>query len=173
MFDEELRQLSIKISNSIDAVVKYALEERLKVLGVDIERETERMKVAASHGDFKENSEYKSAVEAIASKTQELSDTAVSLDEFSRIREIGYVPTGRVTLYSTVKLEFSTEEDITKKRYISFKIFPNDISDISHGILAKNTPIGLAIWSRRIGDVVSVVDKSTGDPVKYRIVGIY
>ena len=124
----------------------------------------EQIKVAREFGDLKENAEYAAAREA-----QNLLETDIgnSEDMLTRIKVFSYskADTSRVNIGTRVKLE-----NVANKAVVEYVITGILESDIEHGYLSNESPIGSALLGKKIKDEVEV--KVPAGKIKYKVVKI-
>lgn len=163
---KSLEEISKEISIRFQKIKEDAVEQKQKII-LDIEKNAEELKKAAEKGDRSENAEYSAAVEKASLLSVALSDLDARLKMMDKVDdEDQYEPIGMVVMYSTVRFSHGSQEFI-------YKIYPEGVSDISNGILAKDAPIGRMLWLKEPGEEVSLEHRITGDILKYRIEEVY
>ncbi|MBQ7546907.1 MAG: transcription elongation factor GreA [Clostridia bacterium] len=137
--------------------------DRLRTVGRD--EIAARIKEARSFGDLSENAEYDEAMNAqalmearIAKLEAELKD-AVVLDESEISTEI--VKTGLVVrLY-----------DVDMEEEVEYRILGKSQSDPDNGIISDQSPLGIALLGKTLGETVSV-ETPSGAVFDYKILSI-
>ena len=137
--------------------------DRLRTVGRD--EIAARIKEARSFGDLSENAEYDEAMNAqalmearIAKLEAELKD-AVVLDESEISTEI--VKTGLVVrLY-----------DVDMDEEVEYRILGKSQSDPDNGIISDQSPLGIALLGKTLGETVAV-ETPSGAVFEYRILSI-
>ena len=137
--------------------------DRLRTVGRD--EIAARIKEARSFGDLSENAEYDEAMNAqalmearIAKLEAELKD-AVVLDESEISTEI--VKTGL-----TVRLY-----DVDEEEEVEYRILGKSQSDPDNGIISDQSPLGLALLGKALGETITV-ETPSGAVFEYRILSI-
>ncbi|MBQ3928994.1 MAG: transcription elongation factor GreA [Clostridia bacterium] len=110
----------------------------------------EKIKVALSFGDLSENSEYDEAkndqamLEARIAQVETILKNAKVIDESELSNE-------HVHVGSKVKVhDFEFEEDVV------YQIVGSNEADPFNGKLSDESPVGLALLDRKVGDIVEV-----------------
>ncbi|MBW1764028.1 MAG: transcription elongation factor GreA [Deltaproteobacteria bacterium] len=150
-------------------ITKEALEklraELRQLKKVERPKNIKAIKDARAHGDLSENAEYHAAKERqslIAGKLAEIED-AISRCE---VIEVVPGPTDRVVFGKTVLLyNIDTEEE---KQY---QLLGKYESDPENGKISVNSPLGLALIGREVGDEVKV--NTPGGIQEFEILEIY
>ena len=134
------------------------LEELKSKLGEEIERLTHELQVtlpkaiqkAVEHGDLRENSEYKSALERQQFVQARLNHLTKRYGELSKI-DISEIPTDRVGFGSRVTvLDLRTREEET------YTLVFGDYIDIDGGQISVASPLGQTLLGKQTGDKVSL-----------------
>lgn len=132
------------------------LEELKQKLGDEIERLTHELQVtlpraiqkAVEHGDLRENSEYKSALERQQFVQARLNHLTTRLGELSKI-DLAEVPHDRVGFGSRV-----TVTDLRSRDSETYTLVFGDYIDIDSGQISVASPLGQALLGKRPGDEV-------------------
>ena len=120
------------------------------------------IKTAVEHGDLRENSEYKSALERQQFVQARLNHLTRRMQELSKI-DLAEIPGDRVGFGSRV-----TVQDLRTKEKETYTLVFGDYIDIDTGQISMASPIGNALVGKKLGDEV-VVKLPRGDRT-YRIV---
>ncbi len=145
---------------------KEKLEVELKRL-----RAEERPKIIAAiekareHGDLSENAEYSAAKEAqqhLTQRIQEIEDCLSRLEVIDLRRLEG---TEKISFGATVTL-LELEIDARK----TYQIVGGHESDIPHGRISIQSPVGSALIGKREGDIVPI--KTPRGVVEYEVIKI-
>ena len=134
------------------------LEELKNKLGEEIERLTHELQIvlpkaiqkAVEHGDLRENSEYKSALERQQFVQARLNHLTKRYGELSKI-DLSEVPTDRVGFGSRV-----TVVDLRTKDEETYTLVFGDYIDIDSGQISVASPLGQTLMGKRPGDKVSL-----------------
>jgi transcription elongation factor GreA len=134
------------------------LEELKNKLGEEIERLTHELQVtlpkaiqkAVEHGDLKENSEYKSALERQQFVQARLNHLTKRYGELSKI-DLTHVPVDRVGFGSRV-----TVVDLRTKEEETYTLVFGDYIDVDSGQISVASPLGQTLTGKRVGDQVSI-----------------
>jgi transcription elongation factor GreA len=134
------------------------LEELKNRLGEEIERLTHELQVtlpraiqkAVEHGDLRENSEYKSALERQQFVQARLNQLTRRLGELSKI-DITEVPSDRIGFGSRV-----TVLDLRTKEEETYTLVFGDYIDIDSGQISVASPLGQTLMGKKPGDKVSL-----------------
>ena len=106
------------------------------------------IKTAVDHGDLRENSEYKAALERQRFVQARLNQLVQRLSKLSDI-DITQIPTDRVGLGSRV----TVEDQVTEEREVYELVF-GDGGELIEGQVSMSSPIGVALQNRAVGDLV-------------------
>ena len=142
-----------------------ALEDELQDLKVVRRKEiAQKIKEAREQGDLSENAEYDAAKDeqrSIESRIEELEN----IIKFSEVIDESSFDKDKVSIGSTVRFhdEGSDEE-------MEYRIVGSTESDIMHGKISNESPIGRALIGARVGDIVEVESPEGVD--RYRILEI-
>ncbi|HEX7238932.1 MAG TPA: GreA/GreB family elongation factor [Longimicrobiaceae bacterium] len=132
------------------------LEDLKARLGEEIESLTHELQVtlpraiqkAVEHGDLRENSEYKSALERQQFVQARLNHLTQRYGELSKI-DLSQVPTDRVGFGSRV-----TVVDTRTKEKETYTLVFGDYIDIDGGQISMASPIGQALMGKKVGETV-------------------
>jgi transcription elongation factor GreA len=135
------------------------LEDLKNRLGEEIERLTHELQVtlpkaiktAVEHGDLRENSEYKSALERQQFVQARLNHLTRRMQELSKV-DISEIPADRVGFGSRV-----TVVDLRTKEEETYTLVFGDFIDIDTGQISMASPLGQTLLGKRVGDEVSLV----------------
>ncbi len=130
------------------------IEELKAKLGAEAEKLQHELNVilpaeirkAVEHGDLRENSEYKAALERQQFVQARLGQLRQRLSKLSSI-DIAQIPTDKVGLGSQVIVE--DEKTGTKETY---NLVFGDSVEFEEGHVSMSSPIGLALVGRGVGD---------------------
>jgi transcription elongation factor GreA len=130
------------------------IEELKAKLGAEAEKLQHELNVilpaeirkAVEHGDLRENSEYKAALERQQFVQARLGQLRQRLSKLSSI-DIAQIPTDKVGLGSQVVVE--DEKTGTKETY---NLVFGDSVEFEEGHVSMSSPIGLALVGRAVGD---------------------
>jgi transcription elongation factor GreA len=130
------------------------IEELKAKLGAEAEKLQHELNVtlpaeirkAVEHGDLRENSEYKAALERQQFVQARLGQLRQRLSKLSSI-DIAQIPTDKVGLGSQVLVE--DEKTGTKETY---NLVFGDSVEFEEGHVSMSSPIGLALVGRAVGD---------------------
>jgi len=134
------------------------LEELKNRLGEEIERLTHELQVvlpkaiqkAVEHGDLRENSEYKSALERQQFVQARLNHLTRRYGELSKI-DLSEIPSDRVGFGSRV-----TVIDLRTKEEETYTLVFGDYIDIDSGQISVASPLGQTLIGKQKGDKVSL-----------------
>lgn len=134
------------------------LEELKNRLGEEIERLThelqvtlpESIKKAVEHGDLRENSEYKSALERQQFVQARLNHLTRRAGELSKI-DISQIPADRIGFGSRV-----TVVDVRTREEETYSLVFGDYIDIDSGQISVASPLGQALMGKKKGETVSL-----------------
>ncbi|MDZ7629843.1 MAG: GreA/GreB family elongation factor [Gemmatimonadaceae bacterium] len=105
------------------------------------------IKKAVDHGDLRENSEYKAALERQRFVQARLGQLVQRLSKLSDI-DVSQIPTDRVGLGSRV----TVEDQVTEEREVYELVF-GDGGELIEGQVSMSSPIGLALQNKLVGDL--------------------
>jgi len=131
------------------------IEELKAKLGEEVERLQRELSVtlpqeikrAVEHGDLRENSEYKAALERQQFVQARLGQLRQRLSKLSQI-DVTQIPTDRVGLGS----EVTVEDEKTGERETYNLVF-GDAVEFQEGHVTMSSPIGLAVVGKAVGEV--------------------
>ncbi|MFL5537738.1 MAG: GreA/GreB family elongation factor [Longimicrobiaceae bacterium] len=134
------------------------LEELKNRLGEEIERLTHELQVtlpkaiqkAVEHGDLRENSEYKSALERQQFVQARLNHLTRRYGELSKI-DLSEIPSDRIGFGSRV-----TVVDLRTKEEETYTLVFGDYIDIDSGQISVASPLGQTLIGKKPGDKVSL-----------------
>jgi transcription elongation factor GreA len=134
------------------------LEELKTRLGEEIERLSRELQVtlpqaiqkAVEHGDLRENSEYKSALERQQFVQARLNHLTKRMGELSKI-DMSEIPTDRVGFGSRV-----TVVDLRTKETETYNLVFGDYIDLDSGQVSLASPLGRNLLGKQVGDEVSL-----------------
>ena len=134
------------------------LEELKNKLGEEIERLThelqvtlpEAIKKAVEHGDLRENSEYKSALERQQFVQARLNHLTRRAGELSKI-DMSQIPADRIGFGSRV-----TVVDMRTREEETYSLVFGDYIDIDSGQISVASPLGQALMGKKKGETVSL-----------------
>jgi transcription elongation factor GreA len=134
------------------------LDELKDKLAHEVERLTHELQVtlpraiqkAVEHGDLRENSEYKSALERQQFVQARLNHLTRRMSELSKI-DLSEVPSDRVGFGSRV-----TVEDLRTKERDTYNLVFGDYIDLDSGQISMASPLGQSLLGTRVGDEVAL-----------------
>lgn len=134
------------------------LEDLKNKLGEEIERLTHELQVtlpraiqkAVEHGDLRENSEYKSALERQQFVQARLNHLTRRMQELGKI-DLTEIPSDRVGFGSRV-----TVRDLRTKETEVYTLVFGDYIDIDTGQISLASPLGQTLLGRKVGDEVAL-----------------
>lgn len=134
------------------------LEELKSKLEHEIERLTHELQVvlpkaiktAVEHGDLRENSEYKSALERQQFVQARLNHLTRRMQELSKI-DLTEIPMDRVGFGSRV-----TVRDLRTKEEEVYTLVFGDYIDIETGQISMASPLGQTLLGKQVGDEVTL-----------------
>jgi transcription elongation factor GreA len=134
------------------------LEELKNRLGEEIERLTHELQVtlpkaiqkAVEHGDLRENSEYKSALERQQFVQARLNHLTKRYGELSKI-DLSEIPSDRIGFGSRV-----TVVDLRTREEETYTLVFGDYIDIDSGQISVASPLGQTLMGKKKGDKVSL-----------------
>ena len=132
------------------------IEELQAKLGGEIERLTHELQVtlpkairkAVEHGDLRENSEYKSALERQQFVQARLNHLTTRMQELSKI-DLKDIPTDRVGFGSRV-----TVQDLRTRDEDVYTLVFGDYIDVENGQISMASPLGRSLLGKSVGDEV-------------------
>lgn len=134
------------------------LEELKTRLGEEIERLAHELQVtlpraiqkAVEHGDLRENSEYKSALERQQFVQARLNHLTRRMGELSKI-DMTEIPADRVGFGSKV-----TVVDLRTKEEETYTLVFGDYIELDSGQISLASPLGQTLIGKQVGDEVSL-----------------
>jgi transcription elongation factor GreA len=131
------------------------IEELKAKLGEEVERLQRELSItlpqeikrAVEHGDLRENSEYKAALERQQFVQARLGQLRQRLSKLSQI-DVTQIPADRVGLGS----EVTVEDEKTGERETYSLVF-GDAVEFQEGHVTMSSPIGLAVVGKAVGEV--------------------
>ncbi|MGI8618711.1 MAG: GreA/GreB family elongation factor [Gemmatimonadaceae bacterium] len=131
------------------------IEELKAKLGEEVERLQRELSItlpqeikrAVEHGDLRENSEYKAALERQQFVQARLGQLRQRLSKLSQI-DVAQIPTDKVGLGS----EITVEDEKTGERERYSLVF-GDAVEFQEGHVTMSSPIGLAVVGKALGEV--------------------
>jgi transcription elongation factor GreA len=134
------------------------LEELKNKLGQEIERLTHELQVtlpraiqkAVEHGDLRENSEYKSALERQQFIQARLNHLTRRMGELSKI-DLSEIPDDRIGFGSRV-----TVEDLRTREKETYNLVFGDYIDLDSAQVSVASPLGQSLLGKKVGDEVSL-----------------
>ena len=134
------------------------LDDLKQQLDDEIERLTHELQVtlpaairkAVEHGDLRENSEYKSALERQQFVQARLNHLTRRRAELSKI-DLAEIPNDRVGFGSRV-----TVKDLRTKDEETYTLVFGDFIDLDTGQISLASPLGQTLLGKRVGDEVSL-----------------
>ncbi|WP_248924112.1 transcription elongation factor GreA [Paenibacillus hamazuiensis] len=127
------------------------IEEELQELKTVKRRElAERLKVAISYGDLKENSEYHSAKEDQAFMETRI-QTLERMLKNARVVEAGSVSSNEVSVGSVVVLN-----DVEFAEKIEYQIVGPAEANVNENKISYESPLGKELLGKKAGDIIRV-----------------
>ncbi|MBC7797199.1 MAG: transcription elongation factor GreA [Pyrinomonadaceae bacterium] len=131
--------------------IKKKLLEDLKTLDyelrVDLPRE---IKKAVEHGDLRENSEYKAALERQEIVRAQVATLRKRIGELDSI-DLSKIPTDSIAYGSIIELY-----DVDKDEVVTYRLVMPEESDIPKGFISTVSPIGKSLMGKQEGDDVKI-----------------
>lgn len=141
------------------------LEEELEELKYVKRKEiAERIKIALSYGDLKENSEYHSAKNDQAFMETRILQIEKMLKK-ARVVDEGSLDNSKVHIGSTVVLN-----DLEFAEKIEYRIVGTEEADVLENKISYESPLGKVLIGKKVGDIVNV-DAPMGI-IKYELLEI-
>ena len=132
--------------------IKKRLEEEIKVLERELTTELPaEIKKAVALGDLSENAEYHMAKQRQVFVNARLGQLKKRMGELAMVN-LSNIPHDRVGFGSRI-----TVFDSSKDEEIVYSLVTSEESDVSKGLISTTSPIGRALLSKQVGDVVTVV----------------
>lgn len=134
------------------------IEELMNRLGEEIERLTHELQVtlpkaiqkAVEHGDLRENSEYKSALERQQFVQARLNQLTKRMGELSKV-DLSDIPSDRVGFGSRV-----TVVDMRTRDEETYTLVFGDYIDIDSGQISMASPLGQTLLGKKKGETISL-----------------
>ena len=123
-------------------------------------RLADEVKRLAEMGDFSENAAYQISKGKLRGLNRHLAETEYMLNHGIIISPS---KSGRVELGNSVKIEVNSKQKI-------YQILGSAETDPISGVISHNSPIGLALLGRRVGESVKI--KLKDKEVEYKIIAI-
>ena len=131
--------------------IKKKLQEEAAQLEHELRTELPReILTAREHGDLSENAEYHAAKERQGLVSARLNKVKQRLGELSMI-DFTKIPHDRVGFGSKV-----TVLDVKKDEQIVYNLVMSEDADAAKNMISTSSPIGRALLSKEVGDVVKV-----------------
>ena len=108
------------------------------------------IKTAVEHGDLRENSEYKSALERQQFVQARLNHLTRRMQELSKI-DLAEIPADRVGFGSRV-----TVQDLRTKEKETYTLVFGDYIDIDTGQISMASPLGQTLLGKQVGEEVAL-----------------
>ena len=141
-----------------DTGMEYLSKERYdeivaeldNLMNVEYPRIRDDLSEARAQGDLSANAEYRAARRAQGKAISRIRFLQKVL-QHSRIIDKSALPKDRISLLS--KVEFT---HLSTGRKMTYTIVSHHEMDLDHGKLSCNSPIGLALMGRKVGETVEV-----------------
>jgi transcription elongation factor GreA len=131
--------------------IKDKIEAEIARLTTELNVELpDRIRVAVEHGDLRENSEYKSALERQGFVQARLDHLTRRMNELSQI-DVDDLPYDRVGFGSRVAVH-----DMGMDEHVTFTIVAGDFIDLDAGHISMASPIGRGLLGARVDEEVRV-----------------
>jgi transcription elongation factor GreA len=131
--------------------LKAKLEQEIERLTHELQVVLPRaIKTAVEHGDLRENSEYKSALERQQFVQARLNHLTRRMQELSKI-DLSEIPADRVGFGSRV-----TVTDLRTREEVTYTLVFGDYIDIETGQISMASPLGQTLLGRQVGDEVAL-----------------
>jgi transcription elongation factor GreA len=146
------------------------VQEELRILKEVTRVEiAEKLKEAISFGDLSENAEYEAARSEQAQIELRITDLEEILKDYEIIDSVkeGKKKKNTVSIGNTVSLEIHRGDEIIQE---DMKIVGSMEADVNEGKISNESPLGLAILNREVGDTVTV--KSPGGQFTVKIIAL-
>ena len=162
-----LKEQSKKISERLAALIQELEDQKNNTIML-LEKTMEEFKEASAQGDRSENAAFTEATTKLSmyNVTLSLIDTRIRSIKY-KVQEEKYVPIGMIVTYTTVLLR------VQDGREFIVKLYPEGVSDVVRGIFSTDSPLGVALWKKEIGDIITLEHKTTGELIQYTIIDIY
>ena len=162
-----LQEHSIQISQRFEEFRNDKYTQKARIME-EAEANLEALRQAANEGDTSENQAYTTALEKVSDYDTQLRNVMKQISDIEIMQSNdNYKSIGLVVLGTTIKLQINNGDSLI------VKLYRGDISDIDKGMLAQNSKVGRALWKKKIGDVVKVIHRVTGESIEYRILDLW
>jgi transcription elongation factor GreA len=132
--------------------VKKKLHEELRTLDYELNVEVPReINNAVEHGDLRENSEYKAALDRQEIVQARIAQLRARLHEIDSI-DLSRIPTDKAAYGSILDLY-----DPDKDEEVTYRLVTPEESDPSQGFISTVSPIGKSLMGKEEGDEVRVI----------------
>ncbi|KKR09928.1 MAG: Transcription elongation factor GreA [Parcubacteria group bacterium GW2011_GWA2_39_18] len=139
------------------------LKDELKLLKAQKRREVaDRIEEAKKFGDLSENAEYSEALNAQEEMERRIAEIEGLLKKTVLFKK-GRSDKNYVDIGSTVEVKFGNTVKI-------FTIVGSEEADPDEGKISNESPLGMALLSKKVGDIVDV--KTPSKNIKYNITKI-
>ena len=139
------------------------LKDELKLLKAQKRREVaDRIEEAKKFGDLSENAEYSEALNAQEEMERRIAEIEGLLKKTVLFKK-GRSDKNYVDIGSTVEVKFGNTVKI-------FTIVGSEEADPDEGKISNESPLGMALLSKKVGDIVDV--KTPSKNIKYNIIKI-
>ena len=126
------------------------IAELKRLEGVERPKASAAIAEARDKGDLSENSEYEAAKEAQAHLESKINLLKQQISE-AKIVDTSRLSTDSVQILSKVEMT-----NLANKARMTYTIVSHHEMDLDHGKLSCNSPIGLALMGRKVGETVEV-----------------
>ena len=151
-----------KLDPYITLEKKEKLEKELiKLKKIDRPIAIEEMQLAASDGDFSENAPYQAAkwkLRKINNSILKIENMLINAEIIKKTKKSNSIKLGS---YVTLKFNNTTKQ---------FQILGSSETNPSKGIISHQSPLGLALMSKQVGDTVKI--KTNNKTINYEIIKI-
>jgi transcription elongation factor GreA len=131
--------------------IRERIEGEIEKLTTELNVELpERIRIAVEHGDLKENSEYKSALERQGFVRARIGHLTQRMSELSKI-DVDDLPYDRIGFGSRVEVH-----DTALDERVTFTIVAGDFMDLDAGHISMASPIGSGLLGARVGQDVTI-----------------
>ncbi len=131
--------------------IRDRIEQEITRLTHELQVELpDRIRIAVEHGDLRENSEYKAALERHGFVGARLNHLQSRMTELSKI-DVTAMPYDRVGFGSRVKVY-----NVAMDEEAEFAIVAGDFMDLDGGEVSMASPIGQGLLGAREGDSVTI-----------------
>ncbi len=131
--------------------IKQRIEQEIEDLTHELNVELpERINKAVEHGDLKENSEYKFALERQGFVQARIGQLQMRMSELAKI-DVAGMPMDRVGFGSKVKVRAVEADEV-----FDFTIVAGDFMDLDSGQVSMASPIGKGLTGAKEGETVVI-----------------